>query len=133
MFLQKLAIFNIYHVFDPFVKLRGCRFMYFLSKCDVRNEVVFLLLEHSSLRGVKQKSQGRYAGKSICQRDWSHRQHNKFYQKSCKQKEVKWYKFWTLKETKRLVLKFLCLSIRKVKLWIEQNILNYYYLYVRYM
>ena len=55
MFLQKLAIFNIYHIFTPFVKLRRCRFLYFVSLCDVRNEAVFLLLEHSSLRGVKQK------------------------------------------------------------------------------
>ena len=55
MFLQKLAIFNIYHVFTPFVKPHGCRFLCFVSLCDVRNEAVFLLLEHSSLRGVKQK------------------------------------------------------------------------------
>ena len=48
-------IFNIYHIFAPFVKLRGCRFLYFFSLCDVRNEAVFLLLEHSSPRGVKQK------------------------------------------------------------------------------
>ena len=54
-FLQKLTIFNIYHVFAPFVKLHGCRFLYFFSLCDVRNEAVFLLLEHSSPRGVKQK------------------------------------------------------------------------------
>ena len=53
IFLQKLAIFNIYHVFAPFSKLRGCRFLYFFSLCDVRNEAVFLILEHSSLRGVK--------------------------------------------------------------------------------
>ena len=48
-------IFNIYHIFTPFVKLRRCRFLYFFSLCDVRNEAVFLLLEHSSPRGVKQK------------------------------------------------------------------------------
>ena len=54
IFLQKLAIFNICH-FAPFVKLRGCRFLYFFSLCDVRNEVVLLLLEHSSPRRVKQK------------------------------------------------------------------------------
>ena len=53
IFIQKLAIFNIYHVFTPFSKLRGCRFLYFFSLCDVRNEAVFLILEHSSLRGVK--------------------------------------------------------------------------------
>ena len=55
IFLQKLTIFNIYHIFTPFAKLDRCRFLYFLSLCDVRNEVVFLILEHSSLRGVKQK------------------------------------------------------------------------------
>ena len=32
-----------------------CRFLYFFSLCDIRNEVVFLLLEHSSSRGVKLK------------------------------------------------------------------------------
>ena len=50
-----MAIFNFYHVLAPFVKLRGGRFLYFFSLCDVRNKAVFLLLEHSSLRGVKQK------------------------------------------------------------------------------
>ena len=48
-------IFNIYHVFAPFMKLCGCRFLYFFSLWDVRNEAVFLFLEHSSLRGGKQK------------------------------------------------------------------------------
>ena len=43
--------FNIYHVFAPFVKLRRCGFLYFLSLWDVRNKVVFLLLEHSGLSG----------------------------------------------------------------------------------
>ena len=52
---QKLAIFNIYNVFAPFAKLCGSRFLYYFSLCDVRNEAVFLLLEHSSLRQVKQK------------------------------------------------------------------------------
>ena len=56
--LQKLlAIFNIDHIFTPFVDVSGCRFLYFFSLCDVRNEAVFLLLEHSSLREVKQKKQ----------------------------------------------------------------------------
>ena len=49
-------IFNIYHVFAPFVKLSGCRFLYFFSLSDVRNKVVFLLLEHSSLRGLNRKN-----------------------------------------------------------------------------
>ena len=35
--------------------LCGCRFLYFFSLCNVRNEVVFLLLEHSNSRRVKQK------------------------------------------------------------------------------
>ena len=42
IFLQKLAIFNIYHVFASFVKLCGYRFLYFFSLCDVRNKAVFL-------------------------------------------------------------------------------------------
>ena len=55
IFLQKLSIFNIYYVFAPFVKLRECRFFYFFSLYDIRNEPVFLILEHSSLSGVNQK------------------------------------------------------------------------------
>ena len=55
IFLQKLAIFNIYHVFAPFMKLYGCRFLYLFSLCDIRKEAVYLLQEHCSLRGVKQK------------------------------------------------------------------------------
>ena len=53
--LQKLAIFNIYHVSAPFVKLRGSRLLYFFSLCDVMKEAVIRFLKHSSLRGVKQK------------------------------------------------------------------------------
>ena len=30
-------------------------FVFLQPRCDVKNEVVFLLQEHSSLRGVKQK------------------------------------------------------------------------------
>ena len=41
------------------MKLHGCRFMYFFSLCDVRNEVVFLILEHSQTWGVKQKKNMR--------------------------------------------------------------------------
>ena len=55
IYLQEVAIFNIYHVFAPFVKLRGSRFLCFFSLCDLRNEAVVLLLEHSSLKGVKKK------------------------------------------------------------------------------
>ena len=54
--LQKLAIFNIYHIFAPILKLSGCRFLYFFSLWDVRNEAVFLILEHSSLRGLNRKN-----------------------------------------------------------------------------
>ena len=50
------AIFNIYYVFTPFVKLSGYRFLYFFSLFDVKNEVVFLELELFSPRGVKQKN-----------------------------------------------------------------------------
>ena len=51
VYLQKVVIFNIYHIFAQFMKLHGCRFLYIFSLCDVRNKVVFLILEHSSLRG----------------------------------------------------------------------------------
>ena len=48
--------FSIVTTFSaPFVKLRGCRLLHFYSLCDVRNKVVFLILENSSLRWVKQK------------------------------------------------------------------------------
>ena len=60
--LQKLAIFYIYHIFAPFVKLHGSRFLYFFSLCDIKNEAVFLLLEHSSLRGVKEKKHEKKHG-----------------------------------------------------------------------
>ena len=55
IFLQKLVIFNIYHIFAPFVKLYGCRFLYFFSLCDVSNKAIFLILEHSSPRGWNRK------------------------------------------------------------------------------
>ena len=48
IYLQKLAIFNIYHVFAPFMKLRGSRVLNFFSLYDIRNKAVFLFLEHSS-------------------------------------------------------------------------------------
>ena len=37
------------------MKLRGGRFLYFFSLCDIKNKAVFLELELSSPRGVKQK------------------------------------------------------------------------------
>ena len=43
--------------FALFMKLRECRFLYFFSLCDIRNEAVFLILEHFSLTVVKQKKQ----------------------------------------------------------------------------
>ena len=58
-------MFNIYHIFAPFLKLCGCRFLYFFSLCDVRNKVVFLIPEHISLRGVKQKKQDILAFKPL--------------------------------------------------------------------
>ena len=61
-FPSKMVIFNIYHIFTPFVKLCGCRFMYFFSLCDIRNKAVFLILEHYSLRGVKQKKHEKKHG-----------------------------------------------------------------------
>ena len=48
IYLQKLAIFNIYHVFAPFMKLRGSRVLNFFSLYDIRNKAVFLFLEYSS-------------------------------------------------------------------------------------
>ena len=42
-------IFNIYHVFAPFVKLR---LFYFFSLYDIREKTLFLILEHW---GAKQK------------------------------------------------------------------------------
>ena len=59
-FLHKLAIFNIYQAFAPFVKLRRGRFLYFFSLCDVRNKAIFLLLKHSSLRWVKLKKHKKH-------------------------------------------------------------------------
>ena len=44
-----------FSMFTAFMKLRGFRFLYFFSLCDIRNEAVFLLLKHSCLKGVKQK------------------------------------------------------------------------------
>ena len=38
----------------PFANLRQCRFLYFFGLSDATNEEVLLILEHSSLRGVKQ-------------------------------------------------------------------------------
>ena len=46
---------NFQHLPHFHVKLCGCRFLYFFSLCDVKNEVVFLELELSSPKGVKQK------------------------------------------------------------------------------
>ena len=37
------------------MELRESIFLHFSSLCDVWNKAVFLLLEHSSLRGFKQK------------------------------------------------------------------------------
>ena len=37
--------------FGPFVKLHGCRFLYFFRLCDVKEVVVFLIPEQYSLRG----------------------------------------------------------------------------------
>ena len=34
----------------------GCRFLYFFSLCHVSNKAVFLLLEHSSPRGLTEKT-----------------------------------------------------------------------------
>ena len=46
-FPSKIGDFqNLPHFRSIGDKLRGCRFLYFFSLCDVRNEVVFLLVEH---------------------------------------------------------------------------------------
>ena len=39
-----------------------------------------------SMKPANHYRAGRHAGKSIWQHNWSHKQHNKFYQKSCKLK-----------------------------------------------
>ena len=43
-----------------FMYICGCRFLYFFSQRDVRNKAIFLILEHFSLRGVKQKKHVNY-------------------------------------------------------------------------
>ena len=53
---------------------------------------------------------GRHTSKSVCQRDWSRRQHNKFYRKSRRQKFLF---FWRLKRD--LSLKF-CVCHKKSKI-----------------
>ena len=50
-----MVIFNIYHIFTTFMKLHGCRLLYFFSLYDVKNKAIFLIFDHSSFRGVKQK------------------------------------------------------------------------------
>ena len=61
---------------------------------------------------------GRYAGKSIFQRDWFHRQHDKFHWKSRRQK------FLFFSEDSKEICPYIFVSaVRKVKPWIEQNIL----------
>ena len=67
-------IFKIYHILTPFVKLPRCRFWYFSGLCDIKNEAVFLILEHSSPMGVKQKKQKKkheiLAFKPLLQETW---------------------------------------------------------------
>ena len=48
-----------------------CKFVYFFSLCDIRNEVVFLILEHSRLRGklsswIGQKQQNSFLSVFPC-------------------------------------------------------------------
>ena len=45
-------------------------FCIFFSLCDVKNQVVFLILEYSSLRGVKQKKHEILAFKPLLQEIW---------------------------------------------------------------
>ena len=56
IYLQKVAIFNIYNVFAPFVKLCGYRLLHFLSLCDVRNKVAFLIQYYSNIRALNGKN-----------------------------------------------------------------------------
>ena len=65
-FSSKFSNFN--HVLVRFVKLYRCRFLYFFSLCDVRNEGIFLILEHSSLGEVKQKTNMTFKIKKYSQR-----------------------------------------------------------------
>ena len=41
--------------------------LYFFSLCDIRNEAVFLILEYSSIRGIKQKKKKEKKHEILCQ------------------------------------------------------------------
>ena len=47
---------NFQYVFTPFLKLCGCRFLCFFSLLDIRNEALFLILEHSGIMGLNRKN-----------------------------------------------------------------------------
>ena len=51
----ELTMFNIYHVFAPFVKLHGCRFLLFLQPMWCQEQSSLSDSRKFSLRGVKQK------------------------------------------------------------------------------
>ena len=58
---------------------------------------------------------GRHAGKSVCQRDWSCRQHNKFHWKSRRQ-------VFSSRLKRNLFFNF-CVCHKKGESWMEQSIL----------
>ena len=99
-----MAIFNIYHVSTPFLKLRGCGFLYFFSLRNVRNEVIYLILEHSSIR-----DSGRL-NKKTWEKFWP----LNFYYNRCDWKtwrskdfsEALTSKLWSKKKKKNMLLKF---------------------------
>ena len=63
-----------------------------------------------------------HAGKSICQRDWLCRQHNKFYRKSRRQKFIF---FWRLKRNLSLNI-CVCHKKSKIMNWIKNSITTIY-------
>ena len=48
--------------------------LYFFSLCDIRNEAVFLILEYSSIRGIKQKKKKRKNMKFFVSIRWAGKQ-----------------------------------------------------------
>ena len=55
------------YTFAVFMRLCGCRFLYLFSLCDVRDEVVFLILEHTSLRGLNRNKNVKMTFKNLLQ------------------------------------------------------------------
>ena len=106
----KTGFFRFYKKISPLM----CTFFGFKS-CITRTFIRCV----NEARAIALVQAGTQANQSASATDHAG---NKFYQKS------RWQKFFFLKTQKRLVLKFWGL-IRKVKSWIEQNILLLLYIY----